>query len=266
MTKLKLTFIRLKTTSAAGLGLALLVAAIASQPAHAQVTPTEDSPTENLVASTTRAFIPPSNPRRRGNRTTTGTRQGSCVGDSETAFTILGPSETVGLTTSTRPEFVWYLPPSETTYPVQFRLLASDAQGVPTFIYSTEFSYTEGFMQYQLPAEEAPLSPDIEYRWQVVVVCDENYLSRAIAQERSFEVITPSASLQQSLAAATTEDESALAYGEAGIWYDAITQVARSTDPQSIAVRQRLLTDLAAIEADDEQLSKDLTKIAEIAD
>ncbi len=267
----RLTFISLKTTlkatSAIALGLALIVSAIGTQPVLAQAMSIQGSLNENLIGSTTKAFKPPSNPRRRsGYRTTTGTRQGSCVGDSETAFTVLGPSETLGQTTSARPEFVWYLPPSETVYPVQFRLLAPNAQGIPAPIHTAELNYTGGFMRYQLPAEVAALSPNTEYRWQVVVVCDENYLSRSLNQERAFEVITPSASLQQSLAAATTEAERAVVYGEAGIWYDAIAQVAQPSNSQSATVRQNLIEDLAAIEAEDEQLSKDLAAIADTAD
>lgn len=210
-----------------------------------------------------KGFRPPSNPRRRsGYRTTTGTRQGSCVGDAETAFTILGPSETVGLTSSTRPSFAWYLPDSETTYPVQFRLLAPNEKGIPAPIYTADLSYAGGFNTYQLPAEVAALSPGTEYRWQIVVVCDTGYLSRSLNQERSFEVVSPPANLQQALATATTAAEQALAYGENGFWYDAIAQVAQTNTPQSIAVRQELLADLAEIELEDDLLREDLLELS----
>ncbi len=224
------------------------------------------APAHALSISTNKGFRPPSNPRRSsGYRTTTGTRQGSCVGDAKTAFTILGPSETVGLTSSTRPSFAWYLPDSETTYPVQFRLLAPNEKGIPAPIYTADLSYAGGFNTYQLPAEVAALSPGTEYRWQIVVVCDMGYLSRSLNQERSFEVVSPPANLQQALATATTAADQALAYGENGFWYDAIAQVAQANNSQSISVRQALLADLSEIESEDELLQGDLLQLSELS-
>lgn len=210
-----------------------------------------------------KSFRPPSNPRRvRGYRTTTGTRQGSCVGDANTAFTVLGPSDTVGLTASTRPAFVWNLPPSSEAYPVQFRLLAPNADGIPTPIHTAELTYKAGITKYSLPVEVTGLSPDVEYRWQVIVVCDENYLSRSLNQELAFEVVTPDAALQQSLQSATTDMQRATLYGEAGYWYDAIAQVAGSTEPEAQNMLQTLIEDLAEVESENTDLSEDLLEIA----
>lgn len=219
---------------------------------------TSDRPTV-----TAKAFRPPGNARRVGGyRTTTGTRQASCVGDTETPFTILGPSETIGITASTRPSFAWYLPPSETAYPVQFRLLAPNDKGIPAPIYTADLDYIGGFNTYQLPAEAAALSPGTDYRWQIVVVCDPGYLSRSLNQERSFEVVPPSDDLQQALATATSEAAQAVAYGENGFWYDAIAQVAHANNSQSISVRQALLSDLAEIESEDELLRGELLQLS----
>jgi len=230
---------------------------IAAQPGLSQ------TPTVQEFTARTKAFQPPSNPRRiRGHRTTTGTRQGSCVGNTDTAFTLLGPSETVGLSASTRPEFVWNLPPSDEAYPVQFRLLAPNADGIPAPIHTDELSYKAGITKYSLPAEVTDLSPDVEYRWQVVVVCDANYLSRSLNQELSFEILLPEAALQQSLQNATTDAQRAVAYGESGFWYDAIAEVAQSNEPQAQTVLQTLLEDLAAVEAENESLSESLLELA----
>lgn len=257
-----LAFKMTKVGSSILLGTAITFSVLSSA-ASARPIPAKDSASTEAILQTAKAFRPPSNPRRRsGYRTTTGTRQGSCVDDAETAFTMLGPSETVGLTASTRPEFIWYLPPSEKTYPVQFRLLAPNAQGIPAPIHTAELNYTSGFTTYQLPAEAAALSHNQEYRWQVVVVCDPNYLSRSLNQERAFEVVTPSADLQQALATATTESQRALAYGEAGIWYDAISQVIQANSSQSQTVLQSLLKDLANTE-ENERLSENISKIVQ---
>lgn len=259
MTALRLISTAAIATSIIGLSTALSPTSIQSGLAAPIKTPPFPLATAN------KAFRPPSNPRRtRGYRTTTGTRQGSCVGDTETAFTILGPSETVGLSASTRPSFAWYLPPSETIYPVQFRLLAPNEKGIPAPIYEADLDYVGGFNTYQLPAEATALSPSTDYRWQIVVVCDEGYLSRSLNQERSFEVVSSPTALQQALATATTEAEKALAYGENGFWYDAIAQVAQATNPSATALRQELLRDLAEIETDDEDLKIDLLNLSKL--
>jgi Domain of Unknown Function (DUF928) len=237
---------------------------LGSQPGLTATAPIKAA-TSDRSTVTVKAFRPPSNPRRvDGYSTTTGTRRGSCVGDTETPFAILGPSETIGLTASSRPSFAWYLPPSATVYPVQFRLLAPNDKGIPAPIYTADLNYTGGFNTYQLPAEAAALSPGTDYRWQIVVVCDAGYLSRSLTQERFFEVVPPSDDLQQSLATATSEVAQAVAYGENGFWYDAIAQVAQANNSQAIAVRQELLTDLAEIESDN-VLSEELRKLSAIS-
>lgn len=223
---------------------------VISLPSSAQSALTRPIDTKTAIAQS-KAFRPPSNPRRsRGHSTTTGTRQGSCVGNTETDFTILGPSTFVGLSASNRPEFVWSLPPADEAYPVTFRLLALNADGLPELIYTGDVNYKSGITKYTLPTDVADLSPGTEYRWQVIVVCDENYLSRSINQERAFEVVLPDAELQQSLRGITTNTQRAIAYGEAGFWYDAIAQVAQSNNPEEQSMFRALLEDLAAVEAE----------------
>jgi len=213
------------------------------------------------------AFRPPRRTRRRsGYRTTTGTRRGGCLGETDTAFSLLAPDENIGMSTSGRPTFVWHLPAAEETFPLRFRLLEPNADGIPEPIHTADLDYSAGFMTYELPPEVAALSPNKEYRWQVVIVCDPNYPSRSMVQELSVAVERPSAELEQSLSSATTAAERALAYGQEGFWYDAIAQVATATTPQERAVRRRLLEDLAAAEAENEELSETLLEIAQVVD
>ena len=223
------------------------------------------SPTGNALEGFTESFFtPPRNPRSRSrSRTTTGTRQGSCLSDTVTAFTLFGPDATLGQTASTHPEFVWYLPAAETDFPVTFRLLSPDENGVPTLLYSTVLSYKSGFTKYQLPVSEPALSPGTEYRWQVVIACNPNYPSRSPSQELAFEVVPAPMGLAQTLSTTTTESEKAAAYGQAGLWYDAIAQVAEAETPAARAIRTGLLRDLANFEQANEQLSQDILNIAD---
>jgi hypothetical protein len=208
-------------------------------------------------------FQPPRNPRSRGSRTTTGTRQGSCLSDTETAFTIFGPDATIGQTVSTHPEFVWHLPASETAFPVIFRLLAPNEAGIPTPIHTEILTYSAGFMKYQLPPTLPAVSAGIEYRWQVVVECNPNYPSRSLVQELSFEVVPAPAGLSQALSTAATETDKAAAYGQAGLWYDAIAPVSQATTAAAQEARTALLQDLAELESANEELSQDILSIAE---
>jgi hypothetical protein len=265
MNTLKKTITLSPVAIAMTFAMALPVTLLEGQPGLAQGR--EPAKQEEIVPANT-SFRPPRNPRRRsGYRTTTGTRLPYCIGenDAQSAFVTLGPSETVDLTTSARPEFTWYLPHSNVSYPVQFRLLAPNAAGIPSSIYEVALNYSKGFSTYQLPAEVAPLSPDTEYRWQVIVTCDANNPSRSLVQERSFEVVSPSLTLQQKLETATTAAEQSLAYAEEGYWYDAIAQVASANDSASRAVRQSLLEDLAQIESADASLYEDISRIAELS-
>ncbi|MEM8806768.1 MAG: DUF928 domain-containing protein [Cyanobacteria bacterium P01_G01_bin.38] len=232
----------------------------------------ETPSTRSATPTSTTHFRPPSNPRpRSGPRTTTGTRRGACLGSTTTAFTLLGPLETVGQTVSTHPKFGWHLPDSEQasamTFPVIFRLLAPDEEGIPTPIHVAELAYTPGFVNYQLPTSEPALTPGTEYRWQVIIECNPNYPSRALVQELAFEVVSPPAGLSAALATTTTDSAQAVIYGQEGLWYDAIAQVVEATTGESRQTRSGLLRDLAAAVApDNQQLSQDILEIVEITD
>lgn len=235
----------------------------------AQFTPPDDSSLDGdtVLTSTGTYFRPPDSKPLSGPTTPTGTRRGGCLGITETAFTLFGPSSADGIlghTTSERPAFVWHLPETERTFPIIFRLLAPDADNIPDVIYETALDYTPGFMAHQLPTTEPVLSPDTEYRWQVIIECNPAYPSRAIRQELFFEVVPTSTELSQALATATTNTERAIAYGQAGVWYDAIAQVAQATTPTDHQTRNGLLVDLAAsLPPTEEQLSQDILEIVE---
>ncbi|MBE9067982.1 DUF928 domain-containing protein [Leptolyngbya cf. ectocarpi LEGE 11479] len=256
-------------------GLSIAQAAQAPSPAatsvqrQAQFTPPDDSnlDEDTVLTSTGTYFRPPDAKPLSGPTTPTGTRRGGCLGITETAFTVFGPSSAEGIlghTTSEYPSFVWHLPETDRTFPIIFRLLAPAADNIPDVIYETELDYTPGFMTHQLPTTEPALSPDVEYRWQVIIECNPAYPSRAIRQELFFEVVPTSSELSQALAIATTDAERAIAYGQAGVWYDAIAQVTQSTTPTDHQTRNGLLVDLAAsLPATEEQLSQDILEIVE---
>jgi len=263
--KLSLRNIFLKSAAMIAVSMAVAMPSVGAAPRHAIAQPhTTASKEIDLTPFSGTAFRPPRRTRRRsGYRTTTGTRRGGCLGNTETAFSLLAPSANIGMSASGRPLFVWHLPETQETFPVRLRLLAPGADGIPEPVHTAGLSYTAGLMTYELPQSVPPLSPNKEYRWQVVIVCDESYPSRSMVQELSVAVEPPSGELTRSLTAATTTAERALAYGQAGFWYDAIAQVIGAADPQERAMLKSLIEDLAATETENEQISEDLLEIAQ---
>ncbi|ESA34992.1 c2 domain protein [Leptolyngbya sp. Heron Island J] len=208
-------------------------------------------------------FQPPADGRPfQGARTTTGTRGGSCPVDAA-MFSGLGPRSIMGLTTSARPEFVWYLPDALVGVPLLFRLLAMDVNGQPILVDSVELSAQAGFMRYQLPDSVPALEVGQDYLWQVIVMCDPERASSFLTSTLGLRLTTPTPELTTALATATTDAERAIAYGAAGIWYDALATVAAGTTATDIEVRTGLIQDLATFESDDEAFSSLLITIAE---
>lgn len=208
-------------------------------------TNTQTSETTAFLESIDTFFRPPSNPRPSSETTITkGTRSGRCLGR-ERSLDLLGPDQKTGQTTKARPEFAWHLPSVEGSFPVIFRLFEVREDGSINRIYMDELPYMAGYNSYQLPLEAPALTTDREYQWQVIVNCEPNRPSRAIAQALSIERVSPSATLSQALSTATTAEERAIAYGQAGLWYDAIAQVAQAETDREIATRDSLLSHLS---------------------
>ncbi|MFG6107111.1 DUF928 domain-containing protein [Leptothoe sp. EHU-05/26/07-4] len=236
--------------------------------AQAEFTPPDDADIDrdSIITSTGTYFRPPTDPTpTSAPRTSTGTRRGGCLGPTATAFTIFGPNtpDTIlGRTTSESPVFVWHLPEIDATFPIIFRLLAPDENDIPIPIYESSLTYSAGFMTHQLPPSVATLSTGVEYRWQVIIECNPEYPAQAMLQELSFEVVPDTVELSQALATATTATERAVAYGQAGVWYDAIAQVAQATSLGEQETRSGLLTDLAmSLPPESDQIRQDILEI-----
>lgn len=249
----------LKSVSALALNVTLFSSLAPTFPASAQLLPPAGNPAASSPLSPMPyAFVPPPNRRRQpGNRTTTGTRQDSCVGDAQTAFTLLAPNEYMGVSASYQPSLSWYLPESEYLYPVVLRVYLPGEEGE---IIEATLPYQSGITTYALPTD-MPLVPGERYRWQVAILCNENRPSQALVEDTWLEVVAPTEGLQRSLNQATTDAERALAYGREGFWYDAIALVSQLNDPEAITVRRQLLENLASIEESNEALQENILNI-----
>ncbi|MBX2864614.1 MAG: DUF928 domain-containing protein [Leptolyngbyaceae cyanobacterium MAG.088] len=226
-------------------------------------TPPLDSDTD-INTTGGRYFQPPDTQPFRGTPTTTGTRGDSCSNITDgVVLSGLGPRSIAGLTTSVRPEFVWYMTEGVTAAPVMFRLLELDENGLASVVNTANLAAQVGFMRYQLPEDVPPLGVGKDYLWQVIVRCDSERASNFWATTLSLQVVTPTPELTSALAMTTTNAEKAKVYGNAGIWYNALALVSTGNSNVDQEVRTGLLQDLATLESDDETFSTTLMTIVE---
>lgn len=234
--------------------------------------PTDSKPLDDKTAIDTTGgryqyFQPPADGRSlSGPMTTTGSR-GICRGVDTArmlAFSGLGPQSTFGRTTRVRPEFVWYVPELQVDATVIFQLFSREQEDP---LHRVNFAAGSGFVQYQLPDTLTPLDAGKDYVWQVNlrIPCPGN-APIILTKNLPFQVVTSTPELTEALATATTEAEQAIAYGNAGIWYDAFALVASGDSPDEKEIRTGLLEDLALLEGEDETFSSMLSAIAEQTD
>ncbi|MGC9502958.1 DUF928 domain-containing protein [Baaleninema sp.] len=216
-------------------------AALTLTQAFAVTTPAIDSllSSESLrVLATAQAspitYVPPN---RGQPRQTQGTGSRGCEDTAESIdLSLLAPSNHTGLTVSARPTFYWHLE-NAVSVPVEFTLVEDDN---PDPVYVKRFENSPaGVTGVSLP-EGRELEEGKTYRWTVSVVCNPQRRSSDVFAQSWIERVSPSAALNASLAAATTEQETAQAYAQAGIWYDALS-VLNSDDARLEVVRSERL-------------------------
>ena len=176
-------------------------------------------------------------------------------------LTALAPYTHVGHSASTNPTFTWYVPDPE-PYPIKFSLyelsLTDDSQNKATEIYRVELKNASGIMTHSLPTEQANLTPGKTYLWQVTVVCNRARPSENIMVSNRVKIVETDPNISTKISAISKSDRVAKAdiYAQAGLWYDALAEVATAqNDPQAIDYTAKLVSQLAAIEEQDSDSS-----------
>ena len=103
---------------------------------------------------------------------------------------------------------------------------------------------SSGYASYTFPETEVGLTVGQTYLWRVVDYCDEFFEEINVQITANFTVVED----DPPLATGTSPATIARTYAENGVWYDAMALVYTATDPESVALRQELLTDLVMIE------------------
>ena len=170
-------------------------------------------------------------------------------------LTALAPYTHVGHSASINPTFTWYVSDRE-PYPIKFTLyelgLSDNSQDKATKIYEVELKNTSGIMTHSLPTKQANLTPGKTYLWRVTVVCNRAMPSENIMVSNRITIVETDPTITTQINAASDRSKRAKIYAQAGLWYDAIAEVATAqNDLQAEDYRVKLISQLAAIEEQD---------------
>jgi hypothetical protein len=174
-------------------------------------------------------------------------------------LTALAPYSHVGQSSATHPTFTWYLPDQE-SYPMEFWLYEFDPtsyDGKGKQVYQAKLSSSTGIMTHALPKQQANLSPGKTYIWQVAVICNPNSPSQSLVVNNRIKIVPVDPTITTQLNNSRDGDRLIRAdiYAQAGLWYDALAEVATMPkDPQAQDLTLKLISQLAATEQPDNSL------------
>lgn len=237
----------------------------------AQLTPPPDTGSPSRPARGGGTYFqlpdpPPGAPpegRRRGGATRGSVNQGACpklpigltalvpaIGE-PTADANEKPGQVWGNTTLAQPTFWFYSPyPQAADYSVRFEL-RRDGSGESVYKTSLVLPNQPGIVSLQLP-NTVSLDVDQRYRWFLTVDCKPLSDATPVSVEGVILRVPISSSLSQSLANASALEQASL-YAKAGVWYDALTILAklRQQNPQAATAWQTLMQDVGLSELAD---------------
>lgn len=198
--------------------------------------------TPQAIAGSGVKYSPPSRPtpeRTDG----TGVRSSpalSCRQDPSMMFlAAMAPTTHTGETVTGRPTLYAYFTGSQ---PLEFRL--TEAGKTKPLITQVIQADRPGFIPIAYPEEQPELTIGKDYRWSVEVVCNPKRRYENVGRlEVPLRRVAPTQSLKTSLTQAKTVFDRASAYAAAGVWYDAVDQLASGTieQPKNTALKTELL-------------------------
>lgn len=186
-------------------------------------------------------------PSRSAPRVPTGStgRRGGCTAEDRARLTVLAPKSHVGLTISSHPTLVWFVPDTQ-PLSMEFYIYELNANGSRSLVQQANLQSSPGIMSLPLSVNEPGLEVGKRYYWQIALLCDANHPSSAVVVGAEIERVEPSPSLTNALAAAPDLAEQATLYAETSLWYDAMN-AALETNSNTAMIS--LLENLAQIEA-----------------
>ncbi|MFB2894644.1 DUF928 domain-containing protein [Aerosakkonemataceae cyanobacterium BLCC-F50] len=254
--------------------LLFLALAIAS-PVPLRVAAQSPRPNNQSLPTNWGAYEPDGNIGSPGRREGGGTR-GPCVQKSANDKVMpLVPVNGFGTTTAEYPTFSVYLPPllPESNPEIEFVLKtpAEEEKKIPAKeIYKTKFKINRGagIISFSLPntSNLPALELNKNYLWSVTLICDPEAvdsgdLTGNEVASGAIRRVTPKPNVQQELATAKSAIDRVTIYAKAGIWYDALSNLAElrrrnPNDPMVIRDWQELLKSVGMEKLAQEPLSQ----------
>ena len=130
-----------------------------------------------------------------------------------------------GLTTQSSPTLYWYLS-EPSPKPIKFTL--NDATIGKTLVRVDVRPDETGIRRIDLSEHKVNLSPEKEYSWFITMIVDPEKPQQNLLSEAWIQRVSPSERLTKNLA----ETDSAAAYAEEGIWYDALAERSRQIEAE----------------------------------
>jgi hypothetical protein len=164
------------------------------------------------------------------------------------SITVLAPKTHVGKTVSTHPTFTWVIsdvsPLNSGTIKFRIGEFTTDGQ-VKQIGDSFDLPIVPGIMKLSLPKEQLNLTVGQKYVWQVSLRCPDG----SIIQRAEIRVVEMPSDLKQSLSTTKDPSEKVDIYGEAGFWYDALSEAIKEAKNGKLGeLGANLLQSLAQVE------------------
>lgn len=151
-----------------------------------------------------------------------GATRGSCT-EKEGYLIPLMPKQKLGLTVNEHPTFFWHI--SKTDVKTAEFLLLDDNDDL---VYETNLNLPKkpGIFAFTLPSDTPGLKVNKQYHWYLSVNCNSEETDETITIEGWVERTKPNLALRIKLNNLAPKYRSKV-YAEAGIWHEAITNVAQ---------------------------------------
>jgi hypothetical protein len=166
-------------------------------------------------------------------------------------LTTLAPYSHVGQSNAINPTFTWYIPDQE-SYPMEFWLYEFDPTSYDSKgrqVYQAKLPSSAGIMSHSLPTKQISLTPGKTYIWQVALICNPNSPSQSLVVNNQVEIVEVDPTLKTQLNNSSDYLTKADIYAQAGLWYDALAEVATMpNDPQAQDLTLKLISQLAQTE------------------
>ncbi|MFB2983716.1 DUF928 domain-containing protein [Microseira sp. BLCC-F43] len=153
---------------------------------------------------------------------------------SSATLTALSPGSHLGLTQSSRPKFLVYVPQT-TAQTMEFSLFDEQMNGV----YQMNFPVANrtGLIRIELPENAPSLVKDKPYYWTVALICNPNERTEDMVVGGWIERTELNDSLKQELAKLRGLDRVSF-YAKRGFWYDAVNTLVElgQAEPGNLAL------------------------------